>query len=213
MSSEGLLGSHRDYKKSMLTDRNLNPDPVAQFGAWFAEASGTDIPDPNAMALSTVDASGRPSSRIVLLKGFDPRGFVFYTNYKSRKGIELDANPYASLLFFWDKLERQIRIEGSVVRTSHEESDKYYQTRPYTSRLGAWASKQSETLSSRFRLMREVAGLIIKYPVNTPLPPFWGGYRLVPDVFEFWQGRESRLHDRFRYALRDGVWEISRLYP
>jgi len=213
MSGEGFLDGHRDYKKSMLTDGNLDPDPVGQFTAWFGEASKTDIPDPNAMALSTSDTSGRPSSRIVLLKGFDERGFVFFTNYDSRKGKELAANPQASLLFFWDRLERQIRIEGRVERTSQEESDKYYQTRPYTSRLGAWASKQSEPLSSRFRLMRDVAGLMMKYPVNPPLPPFWGGYRLVPDAFEFWQGRESRLHDRFRYDLMNCSWRVSRLYP
>lgn len=202
-----------DYGKFKLDEKSIAKDPFVQFKIWFDDAVAADYKDPNAMAVSTVDAHGRPSSRIVLLKGFDQNGFVFYTNYESQKGSELSVNKFASILFFWDKHERQIRIDGKVEKTSPEESDKYFQSRPYTSRIGAWASEQSSVLKSRFTLMRKVAKLIVKYPTHVPLPPFWGGYRLVPDKFEFWQGRESRLHDRFKYKLDNGIWTIDRLSP
>jgi pyridoxamine 5'-phosphate oxidase len=148
-----------------------------------------------------------------LLKNYDERGFVFFTNYESRKGIELNENPYATLLFFWDKLERQIRIEGSIEKITEEESGDYFQTRDYTARIGAWASEQSKPLSGRFKLMRKVISLMTKYPKEVPLPPFWGGYRLIPDVYEFWQGRQSRLHDRIRYFKDGEIWRKERLYP
>lgn len=204
---------HRDYSRSSLSEKNILKDPIAQFRIWFDEAKSSGFLDANAMVLSTSTSQGRPSSRVVLLKSFSDRGFNFFTNYESRKGEELLENPQACLLFFWDKLERQVRIEGFAEKLTAEESDEYYQTRPYLSRLGAWASKQSKPLATRFKLMREVAALMVKYPVNVPLPPYWGGYRLVPENFEFWQGRQSRLHDRFTYARTENGWEIDRLYP
>ncbi len=214
MKNEDISAIRHDYGKYKFDESNINPDPLEQFSKWFNEALSGDFVDPNAFALSTVSEQGRPSSRILLIKGFDSRGFIFYTNYESRKGGELLKNPYASMLFFWDKFERQVRIEGKVLKLSAEESDKYFQSRPYTSRLGAWASEQSKVLKSRFTLVRKVASLMLKYKTSVPLPPFWGGYLLVPDSFEFWQGRESRLHDRFRYELQsDGTWKIDRLYP
>ena len=205
--------SHRDYSRSSLNERNIRNNPFDQFKLWFEEALSAGFLDANAMVLSTATKAGKPSSRVVLLKSYNDKGFNFFTNYESRKGEELLENPYASLLFFWDKLERQVRIEGIAERLTPTESDEYYQTRPYLSRLGAWASKQSKPLATRFKLMREVAALMLKFPVNTPLPPYWGGYRLVPDKFEFWQGRQSRLHDRFEYTRNDQDWSIERLYP
>ena len=203
----------RDYTKSSFNERNANPDPVEQFRLWFDDVIESQMLEPNAVILSTATKEGKPSSRVLLLKKFDKSGFVFYSNYESRKGKELEENPFGSLLFYWDKLERQVRIEGSISKISFEESNEYFQTRPYTSRLGAWASKQSSPLSSRFSLIRDVARLMTKYKNNVPLPPYWGGYRLVPSVFEFWQGRESRLHDRIRYTFIDGGWKLDRLYP
>jgi pyridoxamine 5'-phosphate oxidase len=203
----------RDYKKMSFNENIAHNDPFEQFKIWFEQALDSNFLDPNAFAISTADKNGRPSSRMVLLKEYDSKGFIFYTNYESRKGKEIKENPYASMLFFWDKLERQIRIEGKVERVSEEESYDYFKTRPYTSRLGAWASKQSTQLSSRFKLMKEVAILMAKYPKDVPLPPYWGGFRLIPDSFEFWQGRESRLHDRIQYNFKDGKWNKIRLYP
>lgn len=213
MENKSISEIRKDYGKFKLNNSAIAENPIAQFKIWFDEAVSASLAEPTAMTLSTVNNLGRPSSRIVLLKGYDELGFVFYTNYESRKGIELSQNPYASLLFFYEKLERQIRIEGICEKVSKEESEKYFQSRPYISRLGAIASKQSTPLKSRFTLMREVAGLMIKYPVNVPLPEYWGGYRLLPDCFEFWQGRESRLHDRFRYEKNELSWSLQRLYP
>lgn len=214
MKQKDIAGIRHDYGKFKLDEKTIAKDPFILFEKWFDEAVQGEFVDPNAFALSTVAANGRPSSRIVLLKGYDKNGFVFYTNYQSRKGNEIAETDFASILFFWDKFERQIRIEGKIEKVSPEESDKYFQSRPYSSRLGAWASEQSQVLKSRFTLMRKVAKLMIQHPVNVPLPPFWGGYRLVPDAFEFWQGRESRLHDRFRYVLEEnGEWKIDRLSP
>lgn len=202
-----------DYGKFKLDESSISDNPFVQFKIWFDEALEGKFADPNAMVLSTVNAEGKPSSRVLLLKGYNEKGFVFYTNYGSRKGNDLEVNPNASILFFWDKFERQIRIEGIVSKITPEESNEYFQSRPYTSRLGAIASKQSQPLPSRFTLIRDVAKLMAKYPVNVPLPETWGGYRLVPDYFEFWQGRESRLHDRFRFKKVIGKWNIERLYP
>ena len=203
----------RDYKKMSFNENNAADSPFDQFKIWFEQALDSGFLDPNGMSLSTVSKDGRPSSRMVLLKEYDNEGFVFFTNYESRKGKEIAENPYAAILFFWDKLERQVRIEGKVEKISQDESYNYFKTRPYTSRLGAWASQQSKHLTSRFKLMREVALLLAKYPKEVPLPPFWGGYRLIPDAFEFWQGRESRLHDRIKYELINNNWKKKRLYP
>ena len=203
----------QEYKKFKLDVDSINKDPFAQFDLWMKEALDDDFSDPTAFVLSTASAERRPSSRVLLLKGFDEKGFKFYTNYESRKGEELSENPYASMLFFWDKFERQVRIEGKVEKMAPEESDIYFQTRPRTSKLGAWASDQSSVLKSRFSLMKDVAKLMAKYPLHIPLPPHWGGYRLIPDRFEFWQGRESRLHDRIRFLINESGWQIDRLYP
>jgi pyridoxamine 5'-phosphate oxidase len=203
----------RDYGKDSFSEKNADRDPVRQFELWFQSAVEAEMYDPNAMVLTTASREAKPSSRVVLLKNYDQRGFVFFSNYESRKGLELAENPQASLLFYWDKLERQVRIDGTVEKITAEESDEYFQTRNYTSRLGAWASAQSQRLPNRFTLLRKVASYMMKYPNEVPLPPFWGGYRLKPDSFEFWQGRESRLHDRILYSKSGDSWELQRLYP
>lgn len=209
------LGSiRRDYTKFKLDESSINRNPFAQFKIWMDEALNGNFYEPTGMALSTVNEDGKPSSRIVLLKAYDEKGFVFYSNYLSRKGNDISSNPYGSLLFFWDKFERQIRIDGKISKITPEESKAYFDTRPYTSRIGAWASEQSKPLKNRFTLIRKVIKLMMKHPINVPLPEFWGGYRLIPDEFEFWQGRENRLHDRFRFTKTDEKrWEITRLSP
>ena len=203
----------RDYKKFKLDENSVDKNPVNQFRIWMEEALKGDFYEPTAFSLSTVSNENKPSSRILLLKGYDDRGFVFYTNYTSRKGEELEQNQNAAMLFFWDKFERQIRIEGQIVKVSKEESESYFQSRPYASRIGAWASQQSKLLKSRFTLLRQAAMLMVKYKTDVPLPDFWGGYRLIPNAVEFWQGRESRLHDRIKYVKNNGNWDIIRLYP
>lgn len=204
----------KEYTMQSLSESDTDPHPLRQFDRWWGEALRSGIEEVNAMTLSTVSGEGRPSSRIVLLKGYDDRGFVFYTNYRSRKGTELEANPHASLLFFWKELERQIRIEGVCTRVSPEESDAYYASRPEGSRIGAWASPQSRVIASRealkesFRKMEERLGGAIQRPEH------WGGYRLSPTCMEFWQGRPNRLHDRIRYSLTEaGEWNRNRLAP
>lgn len=203
----------QNYEKGELVESAAKPSPFEQFELWLNEAIGLPAPEPTAMALSTVDNLGRPSSRIVLLKGFDAKGFVFYTNYESRKGRELAGRPQASLLFFWQPLERQVRIEGVIEKVSATESDDYYSSRPLGSRIGAWASAQSKPVSIE-TLKANVEKFSQQYGETPPRPPHWGGYRLRPDYFEFWQGRPSRLHDRLAYQQNeDGQWTIERLSP
>jgi pyridoxamine 5'-phosphate oxidase len=192
-----------------MDERDLLPDPLAQFEAWFAEAPGVR----EAMALATADASGAPSARMVLLKGFDERGFIFLSNYGSRKGSELDANPQAALLFHWRELGRQVRIEGSVERTSREESDAYYRARPPGARLSAWASPQSRPVADRAELEAGVEEARARFGDNPPLPDDWGGFRVVPGAYEFWVHDDDRLHDRFRYEREGDGWRIQRLGP
>ena len=210
-----LTGLRHEYDAHGLRRADLHSDPLKQFGAWFAAALAADIRDVNAMSLATATPDGKPSVRIVLLKGFDERGFTFFTNYDSEKGKHLEANPYAALCFFWPKLERQIRITGSVDRTSREDSAAYFHSRPPGSRLGAWVSKQSEVIDSRQILDARLEQMKERFEGGEiTLPPHWGGYRLKPDQIEFWQGRPNRLHDRFRYSRRaDGTWQIDRLAP
>ncbi|MBA2689189.1 MAG: pyridoxamine 5'-phosphate oxidase [Burkholderiales bacterium] len=208
----------KEYQLAALSEGDVSPDPFAQFGKWFTEALAAELPEPNAMTLATaiVAAAGvaRPSSRIVLVKDYDSRGFLFFTNYESRKGRELAANPWGSLLFHWIELERQVRIEGRVEKTTAEESAAYFATRPWLSRIGAWASPQSRAIPDRLWLEKEVAATERKFTGDVPCPPHWGGYRLVADAIEFWQGRRNRLHDRILYRLQpDSTWKIERLAP
>lgn len=203
----------KSYERAELDETASRSDPLEQFGLWFQQALDAKLPEPNAMTLATVGPDQRPSTRIVLIKGFDARGLVWYTNYDSRKGRELAGHPWAALQFHWVELERVVRIEGRVERTSEAESDAYFQSRPLDSRLGAWASPQSEVIGSRAVLVANAAKAAARYALNPPRPPHWGGFRLVPDRWEFWQGRKSRLHDRLRYRLADGSWLRERLAP
>jgi pyridoxamine 5'-phosphate oxidase len=204
----------REYARARLDEKDVSHDPIIEFARWFAEAQEAQLSEPNAMTLATSTLRGSPSARIVLLKGFDQRGFVFFTDYRSRKGAELEANPRAALVFFWRELERQVRVTGTVEPTSKQDSEAYFQSRPLGSQLGAWVSHQSRVIPGRSQLendLREVEQRFAEGKI--PLPPHWGGYRVRPDEIEFWQGRESRLHDRIRY-MRDGDrWRIERLSP
>ena len=204
----------KSYERAALDEDASHAEPLQQFGQWLEEAIAARLPEPNAMTLATVDAGGRPSTRIVLIKGWDARGIVWYTNYLSRKGRELAANPQAALQFHWVELERVVRIEGVVERTSAEESDAYFQSRPLDSRIGAWASPQSRVIPGRAVLVANAARYGAQFLLQPPRPPHWGGYRLRPDNWQFWQGRKSRLHDRLRYTLQGGGgWLRERLAP
>ncbi|WP_314175134.1 pyridoxamine 5'-phosphate oxidase [Streptomyces winkii] len=211
------------YRAEGLAEQELAPDPYGQFARWFADAAASGLHEPNAMIVSTADADGRPSSRTVLMKQYDERGFVFFTNYGSRKGRELDANPYTSLLFPWHSIARQIIVGGTAERIGRDETAAYFRTRPHGSQLGAWASEQSSTVASRTELDRLYAELAERYPEgeDVPAPPGWGGYRVRAETVEFWQGRENRLHDRLRYVRDEGAstapgaagWRVERLCP
>ena len=205
----------QEYTRAGLKESDADPDPIEQFRRWFDEALAADLHEPNAVTVATATPEGRPSARIVLLKGFDERGFVFYTNYEGRKSGELETNPYAALVFYWGELERQVRIEGRVYRVSEEESDAYFAGRPRGSQLGAWVSEQSRPVEGRSALEGRLRALEAEYEGReVPRPPFWGGYRVEPDVIEFWQGRENRLHDRLRYRRSDDEgWRRERLQP
>ena len=208
-----LADLRRDYALESLTERDVDADPIRQFEKWFEQALRSGMIEPNAMTLATSTRDGHPSARIVLLKGVDANGFVFFTDYRSRKGSELDANPNVSLCFWWSELQRQVRVTGTVARVPRDESNAYFRTRPHGSRIGAWASHQSASLDSRETLEKEVDRLERAHPGDVPLPPHWGGYRVTPDSLEFWQGRPSRLHDRIAYTRESGTWRIGRLSP
>lgn len=212
--TKNIADIRREYSQQVLNRHEVDADPIIQFTTWFDEANNSNIKDVTAFTLSTADKGGRPSGRIVLLKGIEDGRFVFYTNYESQKGQELNENPLAAITFYWQELERQVRIQGKVVKTSHENSDQYFQTRPRKSRIGAWISPQSRPIPSRIHLIRSFVTYSMKLMGGrVDLPPHWGGYCLEPDRMEFWQGRPNRLHDRVNYKLIDGMWEISRLAP
>jgi pyridoxamine 5'-phosphate oxidase len=209
-----LAELRKNYSLGSLDEADVDHNPIRQFKTWFAQALDAQLPEPNTMTLATVDGRGRPSARIVLIKGVDERGFTFFTNYDSRKGRELAENPHAALLFYWIELERQVRIEGVVAKTGADESDAYFASRPASSRIGAWASEQSQVIESRAVLEAREREFSERFGAEPPRPPNWGGYRLVPDAIEFWQGRPSRLHDRLRYTrTANGDWQIARLSP
>ena len=204
----------KSYERAELDESASDPDPLQQFDKWLKEAISSEVPEPNAMTLATVSGDLRPSTRVVLIKGYDARGIVWYTNYESRKGRELAGNPFAALQFHWVELERVVRIEGVVEKISAEESDAYFHSRPLDSRIGAWASPQSEVIPGRTVLVTNAAKYAAQFILQPPRPPHWGGYRLKPDTWQFWQGRKSRLHDRLRYSLQgDGDWLRERLAP
>lgn len=208
--------ARKEYEQATLDETTVARDPIRQFAAWYDDAVAAGVPEPEAMTLATATPAGRPSARVVLLRGFDARGFCFYTNYGSHKGRELTANPHAALTFHWPDVERQIRIEGRVEQTTAAESDEYFRTRPSTSRIGAWSSPQSEVISDRGSLEALFARFRADHPDDSaiPRPPNWGGFRVVPERIEFWQGRPSRLHDRLRFRRdADGAWILERLAP
>jgi len=212
--SSSIADLRKSYEHAELNEGASQADPLNQFGQWLGEAIAAEVPEPNAMTLATVAGNLRPSTRVVLIKGFDERGIVWFTNYGSRKGQELASNPYAALQFHWVELERVVRIEGVVEKVSAEESDAYFHSRPLDSRIGAWASPQSEVIAGRSVLVTNAARYAARFLLQPPRPPNWGGYRLKPDHWQFWQGRKSRLHDRLRYTLQaDGGWLRERLAP
>ena len=203
----------KSYEKAELSEDASASDPLKQFERWLNEAIHSEVPEPNAMTVATVASNMRPSTRVVLIKGYDERGIVWYTNYDSRKGQELAGNPFAALQFHWVELERVVRIEGRMEKISDSESDAYFHSRPLDSRIGAWASPQSQVIDGRTVLVTNAAKYAAQFMLNPPRPPHWGGYRLVPDEWQFWQGRRSRLHDRLRYRINEGDWLRERLAP
>jgi pyridoxamine 5'-phosphate oxidase len=203
----------KSYEKAELSEDASASDPLKQFERWLNEAIQSEVPEPNAMTVATVASNLRPSTRVVLIKGYDERGIVWYTNYDSRKGQELAGNPFAALQFHWVELERVVRIEGRMEKISDAESDAYFHSRPLDSRIGAWASPQSQVIDGRTVLVTNAAKYAAQFMLNPPRPSHWGGYRLVPDEWQFWQGRKSRLHDRLRYRLSEGDWVRERLAP
>lgn len=215
MENLSLADLRTEYKKSSLSENDVSATPVIQFEKWFSEVTNSRVDEPNAMTLATASPDGLVSARIVLLKGFDEEGFYFYTNYESKKGNQIKENPQGALVFFWKELERQVRVEGLIRKTSAENSIRYFNSRPEGSRLGAWASPQSKVITGRDFLEKELESFALKYKNNPiPKPAFWGGYVLQPTLVEFWQGRANRLHDRIQYRLcDDGKWKIERLAP
>lgn len=214
MKKTRVITSHRkDYAKHTLSETSVNKNPVKQFMNWLHEASDNGVPEPHAFTFSTADKKGKPSARILLLRDVGDKGFSFFTNYKSRKGQELEENPFGAMTFFWQQQERQVRIEGKVVQLDKKLSDEYFNSRPLSSRIGAWASPQSEVISGREMLDKRYAGFGSRFGTHVPRPPHWGGYILKPTLFEFWQGRPNRLHDRILYTLVKNNWCIQRLAP
>ena len=214
MTNLDLAALRRDYALASLSETHVDADPIRQFEAWFADALVAQVLEPNAMTLATATSDGVPSARIVLLKGVDAGGFVFFTDYRSRKGAELAENPLAALVFLWKEIERQVRVSGAVSRVMAAESEAYYRSRPLGSRLGAWVSHQSSVIASRAEIEERWQAVSHRFADgDVPLPPHWGGYRVMPDEIEFWQGRPNRLHDRLRYERTSSGWTISRLSP
>ncbi|HEZ9778481.1 TPA: pyridoxamine 5'-phosphate oxidase [Neisseria gonorrhoeae] len=208
-----LHNIREDYSKRELSEADCADNPIEQFERWLDEAVRAEVNEPTAVNVAAVDGRGRPNSRMVLLKEVNSEGFVFFTNYHSRKGRSLELNPFAAMTFFWPELERQVRVEGRVGRLAEKLSDEYFESRPYQSRLGAWASAQSEVIPNNAVLVAKAAAVGLKHPLHVPRPPHWGGYIVIPDLIEFWQGRPSRLHDRIQYRLLDGGWIRERLSP
>ena len=202
-----------DYSKQELSEYDCADNPLTQFEQWLNQAISAKVNEPTAVNVAAVGADGRPNSRMVLLKEVNPQGFVFFTNYHSRKGQSFAANPFAAMTFFWPELERQVRVEGRIEKLAEAASDEYFESRPYTSRIGAWASNQSEVISGKAVLVAKAAAVGARHPLHVPRPPHWGGYIVIPDRIELWQGRPSRLHDRIQYRLENGVWLKERLAP